>query len=160
MVLTLLPAGSCRLCWHDLTESNFHCGAVWIGETGIPCCARRAVMPDVCDDCWRAFAAWCRARLGEERRKAQFSDAAWRRPGAVKARDTEMSWEEGRAESRYARFSQASVEEWLVKAIAKSADAIMGAQTKVGQKKARQERAYAPYPKVPKRYPKMNLSTG
>ena len=130
MVLTLLPAGWCRLCWHNLHEGNFHCRAIWIGDTGIPVRARRTVMPEVCDDCWQCFANWCARKLGEERRKAQFSDVGRHNSrGTVQRREVAMSYSEARAEKLYGRFSQHAVDEWLTAAMQKNAKDLMGKAT-------------------------------
>ena len=101
MALTRLPSGWCRLCWHNLHEGNFHCRAIWIGDTGIPVRARRTVMPEVCDDCWQFFANWCRSKLGAERRKAHVGVVGRHSTrGTAQRREGAMSYSEARAEKR------------------------------------------------------------
>ncbi len=152
MVLTLLPSGICRLCWNEIDERNFHCRPVWIGETAIPRVARRVVMPEVCDDCWGAFAEWCRATLGQKRREAQFSDV---RKNAK--RDAEMSWGEGYAERKYGRFCHRTLEEWLARSMGRIAGEIMGARTKAGRRHALAQDVarWRAQPRVKPRYPRM-----
>jgi hypothetical protein len=120
MVLNLLPCAVCRLCWDEIGPHNFHNKPVWIGEKAIPRVARRVVMPEVCDDCWEAFAEWCRATLGRRRRETQISHSR-----TSKTQFFAMDWSETGVEQKYARFTHNALDEWLTVAMGKMAAEVM-----------------------------------